>query len=90
MHSLSGPAITSLTPICHTHPLPQATPHPLTNLEEEDDEAATYLLGKTGLLTLLWEFQDPLRGNFSFDRDLPVKLPGREESELGLLDVEDR
>ena len=30
----------------------------------------------------MWEFQEPLRGNFSLERDLPVKLAGLEASGL--------
>ena len=32
----------------------------------------TYLLGRTGLVIRMCEFHDPLRGNFSLDRDLPA------------------
>lgn len=36
----------------------------------------------------MWEFHEPLRGNFSLDRDLPTKLEGRVKSALP--EVEER
>lgn len=50
---------------------------------------AIYLLGRTGLDSLMWEFQDPLRGNFSLGRDLPTVF-GRVKSAALTLPEDDR